>query len=190
MVDRRHLARRALHVAVSLGLVYYWLPDNLGPAGLSKQAVAIAALVAVGLLEVVRLRRKAIFFPMREYERGQLAGHFWLAAGCVLAVVFFEERFAVITILGTTLVDPLIGELRDRANLRRWAPAAGIVAWCVVGLLCVLLIPLSVRIPLVPVGALMAVMAEGKKVRGVDDNFLMNVVPLAGMTTISWWAQL
>lgn len=190
VVDRRHLARRALHVAVSLAVLYYWFPERVVEIGRSKQEIAVAGVAALAVLEAIRLRRKAIVFPMREYERGQLAGHFWLVLGCLVALLFFPQRFAMIAILGTTLVDPLIGELRARESIRKHAEAAGFVAWCAVAVACILAVPLAAPLVLVPLGAALAVLAEAKKIKRIDDNFLMTVVPALGLTAVAVLAGL
>jgi dolichol kinase len=185
VVDRRHLARRALHAAVSLAVLYYWFPERVVEIGLSKQEIAVAGVAVMAAIEAVRLRRKAIVFPMRDYERSQIAGHLWFVFGCLVALLFFPQRFAMITILGTAFVDPLEGEIRARDSIRRYADAAGFAAWCVVAVGCILAVPLATPLVLVPLGAALAVLAEAKKVKQIDDNFLMNIVPLLGLTTVA-----
>jgi dolichol kinase len=190
VVDRRHLARRALHVAVSLAVLYYWFPERVVELGLSKQEIAVIGVALMAAVEAVRLRRKAIVFPMRDYERGQIAGHLWFVFGCLVALLFFPQRFAMITILGTALVDPLEGEIRGRESVRKYAEAAGFAAWCAVAFICILAVPLATPLVLVPLGAALAVLAEAKKIKLIDDNFLMNIVPLLGLTAAAALAGL
>lgn len=144
----------------------------------------LAGVATMLALEAVRLKRRALVFPMREYERGRVGGHVWLVLGCAIAVVFFEQRLAVLTILGTTLVDPLIGELRGR-GYARGAPAVGAVAWAAQAIVWVTLVPLDTPLVLVPVGAAFAVMAEHFDVPLLDDNLTMNLAPLFVMAGLA-----
>ncbi len=140
----------------------------------------LGGVAVVLALEAVRLSRHSLVFPMREYERRKVGGHVWLVVGCAVAVVFFEQRFAMITILGTTLVDPLIGEVRQR-GFARWAPAAGALAWAGQALVWVLVVPLAAPLALIPLGAFVAVAAEAYNVPHLDDNITMNLAPLVVM---------
>jgi len=163
---------------VSLSVLYYWFPKRVVEWGVTREEITVAGVLILGLLEAVRLLRGKLVFPMREYERRQIGGHFWLVLGCAVALIFFDQRFAMLTILGTTLVDPLIGELRVRGSTTL-ALVAGFLAWCAVAALVVAATPLSTPLYLIPVGAAAAVGAAHFKIRHLDDNFLMNLVPLA-----------
>jgi len=180
----RRVARRIFHVAVSLSVLYYWFPKRVVELGVSREEIAVAGVIALAVLEVLRLLKGKLVFPMREYERRQIGGHFWLVLGCAVALIFFEQRFVMLTILGTTLVDPLIGELRLR-SFPRLAVVAGFLAWCAVATAAVAAASLATPFYLIPVGAAFAVGAEHRKIRYLDDNFLMNLVPLLVLTAVA-----
>jgi hypothetical protein len=180
---RRALARRALHVAVSASVLYWWFPERVDEVGLTRDQLVWGGVAVMLVLEALRLGRRRIVFPMREYERRRLGGHAWLVLGCALAVVFFEQRVAMLTVLGTTLVDPLIGELRGRGHARA-APFVGLVAWVGQAVAWVLLVPLDTPWLLIPVGAAVAVAAEAVDVPHIDDNFMMNIAPLVAMAAL------
>jgi len=177
----RAAARRALHVAVSAAVLYWWFPERVVELGATRDQIVIAGMAVAVALEAVRLRRHALVFPMREYERNRVGGHVWLVAGCAVAVLLSEQRFAMVTILGTTLVDPLIGELRGRGH-ERLAPVAGLAAWGAQATAWVLLVPLDTPWALIPLGAVVAVAAEAVDIPHLDDNLTMNLAPLAAMT--------
>ena len=180
----RRLMRRAFHIAVSLAVLYYWFPPTIRELGISRETLMVVAFGALSILEGVRLWRGGLVFPMREYERRQLGGHFWLVLGCVVALLFFEQRFAMITILGTTLVDPLIGEMRGKVR-PPFVLAAGFFAWLAVAIATITVAGLATPLALLPIGAAVAVAAERRKVPRVDDDFLMNVVPLVVLTALA-----
>lgn len=184
MLERRRLFRRGFHALTSLFVVYWWFPERVVELDLSRDEIAIAGLLLLGCFEAYRIHKGWLFFGLREYEKKRPAGYFWGATGYVLALLLFEQRFAMITILGTTLVDPILGELRA-SDWKKMGPPAGFVAWCAVAYGCVLLVPLTTPLVLIPIGALIAVFVEAPRVPNVDDNFVMNVVPLLSLTALA-----
>ncbi len=184
MVDRRRLIRRGFHTLSSLFVIYWWLPPYIDPLQLTRQQVAVLGLSLLAAFEAYRIHRGWQFLGLRDYEKTHIAGYFWGASGYVLALLFFDQRFAMITILGTTLGDPVLGELRQ-TRFKQAAPAAGFAVWCAVAAACILVVPLSTPWALVPVGAALAVIAEGAKQPYIDDNFLMNIVPLLAFTALA-----
>lgn len=185
MADRRRAFRRAFHALTSLFVVYWWFPERVAEVDLSRQEIAIVGLALLACFEAYRIHKGWLFFGLRDYERKRVAGYFWGASGYVFALLLFEQRFAMLTILGTTLVDPLLGELRA-SEWKEWGPLAGSAAWCAVAAACVLLVPLpTTPLPFIPLGAALAVAAESVRVPHVDDNFVMNVVPLLSLAALA-----
>jgi dolichol kinase len=189
VVERRTLIRRGFHMLSSLFVVYYWLPPYLDPVALTRDQVALLGLFVLTSFEAYRIHRGWLFFGLRDYEKRRVAGYYWGAFGYVIALLLFPQRFAMITILGTTLTDPVLGELRKRGR-KRTALAAGLAVWTAIALSLVALVPLPTPVLLVPVGAALAVAAEWVKVPHLDDNFLMNLVPLVAMTALAALAGL
>ena len=184
MLDRKRLFRRGFHSLSSLFVVYYWLPEFIPELQLTRDQVAALGISLLLAFEAYRIHRGWAFFGLRDYERRWLAGYFWGALGYVIALVFFEQRFAMITILGTTLIDPVLGELRG-TGAKRFAPAVGFVLWCAVALTCIFLVPLTTPLAFVPIGAAVGVAAESVKVKRLDDNFVMNIAPLLCLTALA-----
>ena len=149
MLDRRTLIRRGFHMLSSLFVVYYWLPEYLDPLELTRNQVAILGLALLTAFEAYRIHRGWLFFGLRDYEKKRVAGYYWGASGYVIALLLFEQRFAMITILGTTLTDPVLGELRKAGRIRA-ALAAGLGVWTAIALSCIFLVPLSTPLVLVP----------------------------------------
>jgi dolichol kinase len=184
MVDRGRLIRRAFHSLSSLFIVYYWLPDYIEPLQLTRQQVALLGIALLAAFEAYRIHQGWMFFGLRDYEKKWIAGYFWGAFGYVIALLLFDERFAMLTILGTTIGDPVLGELRA-TRWKTWAPAGGFAVWCAIALICVAAVPLATPLLFIPLGAALAVGVESVKVRWVDDNFLMNIVPLLALTGLA-----
>jgi dolichol kinase len=184
VVDRRRLIRRGFHSLSSLFIIYYWLPDYIEPLQLTRQQVALLGIFLLAVFEAYRIRQGWLFFGLRDYERKWIAGYFWGAFGYVIALLLFDERFAMLTILGTTIGDPVLGELRG-TPWKKWAPVGGFTVWCSIAVIGVALVPLSTPLLFIPLGAALAVGVESIRVKWVDDNFLMNIVPLLALTGLA-----
>ncbi|HKZ58414.1 MAG TPA: hypothetical protein VJ547_01020 [Candidatus Thermoplasmatota archaeon] len=182
---RLRALRRAVHVSFSLSLLYYLVPDPLPLVVLPKAHAALGLALLVTLAEALRLSRGWSLSLMRDYERRQPAAYYWLGLGCCLALVFFPPRFAVLTILGVCFADPVIA-LSRQTSYKAHAPALGALAWLAVGGAAVVVGGLNVPWWLLLGGAGAAVLAEGRRVPYVDDDFLMNTVPLVLLTL---WAS-
>ncbi len=181
---RAEQLRMVVHASLSLSLLYLAVPDPLPLLGLPKGPAAIAFALLVSVVEAWRVHSGWTFFLFRDYEAHRPAAYYWLGLGCILGLVFFPTRFAILTILGVCFVDPIINTVRPRAG-RALAGAAGASAWAAVAFAAVLLAPLPVPLWLVPVGALAAVAGEAPRSRFIDDDFLMNMVPLAALTVVA-----
>jgi hypothetical protein len=185
MVERRNLLRRGFHLLTSLFVVYYWLPLFIPELGLYRWQVALLGLALLGSFEAYRIHQGWLFFGLRDYEKRAVAGYFWGASGYVLALLLFPQALAMITILGTAFTDPVLGEMRRRPAPQRWGPAAGFAVWCAVATATALAVPLAIHWWVVPLGAAVAVAAESARVKHVDDNFVMNIVPLVVLTAVT-----
>jgi dolichol kinase len=155
--ERAERLRMAVHMSMSLSVLYYLLPPDV--LGVPKATGTIAVLLAAALLELARIRRGWTFSLFREYERHRPAAYFWIGMGCCLAVVFFPQRFAVLTICGVAFVDPLINTLRPRVGRAR-AGAAGAAAWTLLAAAIVAVAGLATPWWMLPRGGVAAAAGE------------------------------
>jgi hypothetical protein len=182
--ERAERLRMAVHMSMSLSLLYYVLPDPVPLVGVPKATGVVALLFIAALCELARIRAGWIFSLFREYERHRPAAYFWIGTGCCTAVVFFPQRFAVLTILGVAFIDPLINTLRPRVGRLR-AGLAGAVAWTALAASVVAVTGLPAPLSLLPLGGLAAAGGETIRHPYVDDDFLMNMTPLVLLTVIA-----
>ncbi len=185
VADRAALLRRAIHVSFASSLLYYALPDPIPGLGLPKACAALAFAAIVSAAEAWRLKAGWTFFLLRDYERTRPAAYYWLGLGCCFALVVFPPRFAVITILGACLVDPAIGLTRG-SRWKRWASPIGFCLWLAVAVTAVAVAGLPTPLLLLPMGAAAAVAAEATRLPYLDDDFSMNLAPLALLTAAGW----
>lgn len=180
-MDRPHLFRRIFHLCAPLFLAYYLVPDTF--LLLPKFYWVLIVLLALLILEAIRLATGWMFFGLRDYEKDRLSAFAWAGIGITLAFFFFPPEFVACTIFGIGWVDPLIGELRSR-GLKRWYPSIPLLAYFAIvffSLLVLTNLPVSAILVLGITGSMTAVAAEGPKLP-VDDDFLMLMVPLLVLT--------
>jgi hypothetical protein len=182
--------RRVLHGLCAIVLLYYLIPENfflIAP----KWVVLLAALAAVLFLECLRHVAALELPTIRPYEQGRIASFAFFAIALVLAVLLFPIPVAAAVVLGTSLVDPLAGELRAARvrPLAQWGiPIAAYFALAGVGLALVGRWPLGLSLGIAFVAAPIAIAVERPKGRWLDDDLLMTLVPAVVMYGIGVYA--
>ena len=132
---KKELFRRMLHMTAMFFLVYYLLPSELIP-GFYKWQGLIIVLIMVLVTESIRLKKHAVFPGMRDYERTQISAFAWFAIGMTLALLFFKMQYVVPVIIGLALIDPLIGEIRQRR--KKLYPTVPFVLYWIIMIICLL----------------------------------------------------
>ncbi len=171
--------RRLIHGAGALVLIYYLLPGDFFVV-LPKEGVLFLALGVAGALEVLRLGLHVDLPTIRPYEAHRPASFLFYATGLVAAIVLFPEPIAAAAILGTALVDPLIGELRARPRgraIRLGIPLAVYAGLAAAALAGVGRWPPIAALPLAGLAAVVAIAVERWRFRWLDDDLTMTIVP-------------
>jgi len=171
--------RRVLHAIVGMILVYYALPDGVFVVA-PKRTVLLAGLAAILLLELLRHLGLLELPTIRPYERGRVGSYAFYALAVVGAIVLFPEPVAAAVVLGTALIDPLAGELRDHPRWARAYPALPVAAYwglAVVGLVGIGHWPLVDGLGLALLAAPIAVAAEWPTIAWFDDDLAMTFAP-------------
>lgn len=181
-MDHGFVARKAVHLSAPLFLVYYMLPSPLWQDGPTREA---GLLVAFSLTMAFELSRLVMGFRvpgMRDYEAQQISAGAWAAIALTLALLFFPLELTAPIIIGMAFVDPLIGLVR-RTRWFPWLPYALHLA-IMLGVLS-LFFPLTLWIIMVSMAiSAIAIAAESIRTSYVDDDFLMIVLPLIGLSLL------
>jgi len=183
-----HLLRRSVHLSMILiPWAYYWHGESIADElSLSKEKVLSIVMFAIILAESVRLKLGFTIFGQREYEAKQVSALAWggLAIGLTLFIAPGKE-FGVPLIISLALIDPLLGELR-----RTKMPVTTINWICIIATLVIWLAcwqwlgtTLWVGILLSPV----IVASEYPRLRWIDDNATMLLIPLSLIVLLSPW---
>ena len=177
---RGHVLRRGIHLSMSfLPFIYFAYGEDVANAvGVSLDRL-VASIVLVALTgEGLRLRFGWTVFGQRDYEAHQISALAWGAFG--VGMVFLlapTEAYAWPLILSLSLGDPLMGELRRKDLEARQVMIASTFALLLVWLGAWYLFgtPLWMAVLLAPV----CMIAEWPRLRYIDDNATMVLIPLA-----------
>ena len=183
-MEREVLVRRFFHALVALAPIYYLLPVDLPYVGFRRWVLLIIFIAAIFAFEGIRLWKKFTFLGLRPHEKDRLASHAWAAAGLVIVLWLFPHDIASAAIVGWALVDPLLGELRTLKLRSRSVIVLSAAVYFGLALLMFLLWDertAAEALVLSAVGMAVAIPAECVKVRYVDDDFMMSVLPALAM---------
>jgi dolichol kinase len=181
-----HKRRRISHVMLSLGVVYYWLPDPLYVEGVPKWWGLLAATFLACVIEFIRIKRRVPIPGMRPYEERRIGGYLYAVIGTVLVLWFSPISVGVPCIIGMACCDPLAGELRHAKHDERRVVVFTAIAYALIALCS--LIALGVKpvsmIALIAIMTPLAVLSEQIDIKYLDDDLTMLVVPAAAGTLL------
>ena len=178
--------RRLVHCLGAFAVVYYVVPTGFFVV-LPKEYVLLLALAAVVVLEVLRHVRGIQLPTMREYEVHRVASYVFYSAALVAAILFFPAPVGGAVILGTALIDPLAGELRNSRDLNAAYPVLPGLAYVGLATFAFLWLGSWAWIPAFGLAALTAGIAlavERPKMAWVDDDLWMTIVPAIVLTIV------
>jgi dolichol kinase len=181
-----HWFRRAFHTFAASFLVYYLIPAD-GWIGLVKIIVPAGIVACIAIIDYGRIRGEfdhQRFFGLRGYEKGRPASYLYFGIGLLLLLVFFPQQIAIPCILCASFTDPLIGESRYYLGKKR-AYALGFVVSMSFFILVWYRAEWWVMLMVALLGASGAVIGEAKKLRLIDDDFMIQILP-ALLLTLVW----
>ena len=183
---RGHIFRRLIHIAMMIiPFLYYWNGTSISNFFFDlepKQFVSVVAFCFL-LTEIIRLRMGFVVFGQRDYESKQISAFFWGGSSVCLVLLLSPEvgiqnsAFGFPLILGLTLIDPLMGELR-RAN---WSAKNVIIIAYIGTILIWISCHYFLHTPLfiAPFIAAIVVASEWPRLTWIDDNATMLLIPLS-----------
>jgi hypothetical protein len=180
------IARRITHCLGALLLIYYVLPAGVFVL-VSKEEVLLAALAAAWIMEGARHVFKFDLPMIRPYEERRVASYAFYATALAGAVLLFPLPIAATVILGTSLVDPLAGELRLSHRFGGWYPLLPFVVYAALAVLGLSFLggwDLRWAAPLAIVAAGIALAVEYPKIPWIDDDLAMTFVPAIALYVV------
>ena len=188
-----HAFRRLTHVSMaSIPYLYYVHGERIS-SYFSLQAREFVSVICILILviELVRLRTGIVIVGQREYESSQISALAWGALAVALAILVAPEgengtmeagKYGAPIILGMTLVDPVMGEIKRTQKNLRIAIFSGLIVSYTVWIGCHFWIgtELIAALLLAP----LTVLGEILPTREIDDNATMVLFPLAGLVLL------
>jgi len=188
-----HAFRRLTHVSMaSIPYLYYVHGETISEYfSLQAREFVSAICMLILVIEAVRLRTGIVIVGQREYESNQISALAWGALAVALAILIAPEgengsmeagKYGAPIILGMTLVDPVMGEVKRTQQNLRTAIIVGLTVSYVVWLGCHFWIGTELLVALLL--APLTVFGELPSTRLIDDNATMVLLPLAGLVLL------
>ena len=188
-----HAFRRLTHVSMaSIPYLYYVHGEAISSYfSLQAREFVSAICILILIIEAVRLRSGIVIVGQREYESNQISALAWGALAVALAILIAPEgengsmeagKYGAPIILGMTLVDPVMGEVKRTQKNLRTAIIAGLAVSYSVWVGCHFWIgtELIAALLLAP----LTVLGELPPTRAIDDNATMGLFPLFGLVLL------
>lgn len=174
-----HVLRRGIHLAMSfLPFLYFEFGEDVADAvSLTLEQVVSSVILIAIFGEALRLKMGWTIVGQRSYEAKQVSALAWGALG--VGMVFLltpEPEYAYPLILSLSLGDPLLGELRRKGASTQTVILAGTLGIAVIWAACAVWV--ATPWVLVPLMAPICVAAEWPRLRYIDDNATMLLIPL------------
>jgi len=177
-MDRGAIFRRAFHVASPIFLAYYILPDQITP-NITRQSLAILFIGTAGCIEIARIALGIRLFGLRPYEGQRVSAYAQGLLGLSFGLFVIQDpRIVVPVFLGMAWIDPLAAYCRQGGH-PRLIPAAAYFAVFFAASALLHSFSQTYTILYGTVATGIAVFAEGPRIPQVDDDLLMQVVPMA-----------
>ncbi|MEW5936561.1 MAG: hypothetical protein AB1665_01920 [Candidatus Thermoplasmatota archaeon] len=181
-MSKGELFRRAFHLCAPVFLVYYAMPGDMWGLGVSREQLLLIVLAGVLMIEAARYAKGITFLGLRDYEAKRISAYAWAGMGLTIAFLCFPMHLVVPVVFGIGWTDPLIGVLRKRSSsLYPGLPFLLYSMICACAFALLNLCEIFYLLPLPLIGSAAALASEYPKSRVVDDDFLMQVVPLGVM---------
>jgi len=176
-MDRHAVFRRTFHIVSPIFLGYYLLPEDLG-GGITRTGLSAVFVGTALCIELARFALGIRLLGLRPYEGQRVSAYAQGLLGLAFGLfVIRDPRIVVPVFLGMAWIDPLAALCRRR-GWPRFVPTA---AYLILFLVTVLIMR-SFAIPNALLFSLaataVAMIMEGPKVRQIDDDLLMQVVPM------------
>ncbi|HYB79112.1 MAG TPA: hypothetical protein VEG66_05055 [Thermoplasmata archaeon] len=182
--------RRIMHALGAAVIVYYVIPTDffiIAP----KADILLTLLAIIFLLEALRHTVGLELPTVRPYEAHRIGSYVFYSLALVIAVLVFPEPIGAAVALGTAIVDPIVGELRQRHQPTSVTVGVPLVAYwllAITGLAGVGHWPWAISAALAAVAAPIGVASERPKWPWLDDDLVMTVVPALFLYVAGVWA--
>ncbi len=188
-----HVLRRATHMIMAfIPLIYYTRGAEIADyLGLESKQLVSSFIIALLILESIRIKLGIVVIGQREYEANQISALAWGGFAVALALLIAPEGektglesglYGIPLIFGLTFVDPIMGEIKRIKQDMKLAIWVGMFTSYAVWIGCHFWIqtPILVSLLLAP----LTVAGEVPSLKYIDDNATMVLFPLAALVIL------
>lgn len=190
-MDASSTFRRAFHLISPIFMAYYLLPEPFG-GGITRTSVTVLFLGTAACIEIARIALRLRIFGMRTYEEQRVSAYAQGALGLAFGLfVIHDPRIVIPVFIGMAWIDPLAGFCRRRG----WTRVIPTAAYFALFLGTVVLMSAFFPPPISLGKAFLfsatttaaAILVEGPKHVQVDDDLLMQVIPMVVLYLLLGW---
>ncbi len=184
-----HAFRRFTHVSMTaIPFVFYLYGQDFADiVSLDDKQLVSAVCMLILFAELIRIRLGIVIFGQREYEADQISALAWGGLAVSLALLLAPGEgegleagvYGIPLIVGLTLVDPIMGEIKRIKQDLKLAIYVGLVVSYAVWLGCHFWLGTDIMAAILL--APLTVLGELPKTKDIDDNATMILFPLAGL---------
>tara|TARA_B100000035_G_scaffold202593_1_gene173319 strand:- start:248 stop:865 length:618 start_codon:yes stop_codon:yes gene_type:complete len=184
-----HMFRRGFHLAMSgIPFVYFEYGEKISDIfDLEVSQFVSAATILLIVIEAIRLKLGFTIFGQRDYEAKQVSALAWggIAIGLTLIALPNNPEFIWPLVLSLSLGDPFLGELRRKGIESRNVVIIGSIFIAAIWLASWNFV--DTPILLVAIMGPICVAAEWPRLRWIDDNATMLLIPLFTVLLLVPW---
>jgi hypothetical protein len=179
--------RRIVHLFGLLALLYYVVPGDFFVVITTREIVYLLVVLVIAI-ELARHFAGLELPTIRPFEEHRIASYTYYGVAIAAALLLFPEAIGAVVIVGTAVIDPLIGELRVSERFRRFYPGLPTIGYAAIAAFGFALLgpwPLPEVLALAVLAAVVAIISERPKNVWIDDDFAMTMAPalvLLGVT--------
>tara|TARA_B100000925_G_C21973698_1_gene459083 strand:- start:251 stop:778 length:528 start_codon:yes stop_codon:yes gene_type:complete len=169
-------------------LVYYEFGEKLADyLSIDTMQLVSAITIIIVFSEAARLKLGITIFGQRDYESRQVSALAWggFAVGITFLTLPDSPELVWPLILSLSLGDPFLGELRRKGFDSRSVFIYGSIFLALVWVGCFVVVETPIWLAFVM--APMCVAAEWPRLRWIDDNATMLLIPLAAVIMLAPW---
>jgi hypothetical protein len=171
--------RRTFHVISPIFLAYYILPETLAD-GISRTSVTLLFVGTAACIEIARIALSLPLLGLRPYEGRRVSAYFQGLLGLAIGLFLVRDPAIVVPVfLGMAWIDPLAALARKKNWPRVLVVAAYFGLFLGTEIVMNTVPGLGWQFAFAILATAAAMIVEGPKLRQLDDDLLMLVVPMA-----------
>lgn len=184
-----HMFRRGFHIGMSIiPFIYFEFGEKIADY-FSVTVIQVVSFLTLVLVfgEALRLKLGITIFGQRDYESKQVSALAWggFAIGMTFLILPEHPEFVWPLILSLSLGDPFLGEIRRMGLESKTVFLYGSIFIALIWIACSFQVdtPLWMAVVMGP----LCVAAEWPRLRWVDDNATMLLIPLSATIMLVPW---